>query len=75
LEYLYINKKKQMELRKFIANTIREYLNENNGNNEIIAYHGTTDKGYGTYKYTYYTADYEYEKNMLRVMDVLRKLK
>ena len=31
-----------MELRKFIATTIREYLNEqHNLNNRIVAYHGT----------------------------------
>ncbi|MFA5432741.1 MAG: hypothetical protein WC319_07710 [Candidatus Paceibacterota bacterium] len=30
-----------MELRKFIATTIREYLNEDNTTKEIIAYHGT----------------------------------
>lgn len=30
-----------MELRKFIATTIREYLNENNITKKIIAYHGT----------------------------------
>lgn len=29
---------------------------------KIIGYHGTTDKGYGSYKYTYYTADYDYAK-------------
>lgn len=49
-------------LKKFIATTIREYLNENNSYNEIIAYHGTTDKGYGSYKYTHYTSDYDYAK-------------
>ena len=29
---------------------------------KIIGYHGTTDKGYGSYKYIYYTADYDYAK-------------
>ena len=29
---------------------------------EIIAYHGTTDKGFGSYKYKYYTTDYNYAK-------------
>jgi len=49
-------------LRKNIATTINEYLAESNDSNEIIAYHGTTDKGYGSYKYTYYTTDYDYAK-------------
>ena len=30
-----------MELRKFIATTIREYLNKDTTSKEIIAYHGT----------------------------------
>ena len=33
---------KDMKLRKFIATTIREYLNEQQTfNNKIVAYHGT----------------------------------
>ena len=41
-EYLYINKnkKKQMELRKFIKTTIKEYLNEK-VNSDGYIYHGT----------------------------------
>ena len=39
-KYLYKNKMKQMELRKFITTTIREYLNENVNQKEIVAYHG-----------------------------------
>ena len=48
-------------MKKFLATTLKEFLNENISN-KIIAYHGTTDKGYGSYKYTYYTTDYEYAK-------------
>jgi hypothetical protein len=52
-----------MELKSFILKTISEYLNESiNKNNELIAYHGTTDKGYGTHSYKYYTTDYDYAK-------------
>lgn len=31
-------------------------------NNKYIAYHGTTDKGYRSYDYTYYTTDFDYAK-------------
>jgi len=64
-----------MELRKFIATTIREYLNENKGSNDIVAYHGTTDKGYGSYKYTYYTADYDYAKQYAQSKGRVEKVK
>lgn len=30
--------------------------------NALIGYHGTTDKGFHSYKYTYYTADRDYAK-------------
>jgi hypothetical protein len=46
-----------MRNRKYIKTTFNSFIYEN-----IIAYHGTTDKGYKSYDYTYFTTDKEYAK-------------
>lgn len=44
----------------FTAKGGNKVVNENG--EPLVVHHGTTDKGFGSYKYTYYTADHDYAK-------------